>query len=442
MSRRLYAGGWLSKSSWLAINLVRLLCASRRGWAYFAATAWSAVNRQTPTRLPGGSSPSPSPLALDIGRCFCSVWQRAIGLASAAQPAAMDHFQVSIHWGMAVRIPVLFCLMALTVFSSLCCKRTSEKSKDYGAVGSAGSQKKDAADSSKQSIDQPKQVEDPDAGVGKEPPVVVEPVGVPEDKGANKWQGRVKVQGDPVFFVSATVDVWQDGKVTDSFPLTTSLFSMNAGEIAVSVEAKEAAGKSRLEVTGECSGAFNSKYVVPLPMPEGPIHAPLHLKEKIETKDGRFAVWALTAGKSSEAKPKETLEESAKRSEWALMVMVKVERRQDTHRVSLYRKTEQSYIAVPTFLFVGPSFKSALQDWKNISKYTAQELAKRVTVDPKDPKLGTMQFMIRITKPSEPALGVGVAIETLTLERPDANSEAWALTAQAREKIKKLVGVR
>ena len=108
------------------------------------------------------------------------------------------------------------------------------------------------------------------------------------------------------------------------------------------------------------------------------------MKDRLEAKSGKHAVWGLTAGKQAEKKPDETPEETAKRSEWAMIVSVSIQRRQDTHGVRLTLRPA-SGVYYSTFNFSGPSWKKAIEDWKNVARpENMAALPKNVIVDPKD----------------------------------------------------------
>jgi tetratricopeptide (TPR) repeat protein len=276
------------------------------------------------------------------------------------------------------------------------------------------------------------------------------------------WQqARLKVSADPRFTVDALFEAWQDGKVLSSFVATNSFFRIQSGEIAITIDPKEFRdgpykGNS-LEVIGAAQGTngVNSKVssnamqrsLFPKGMPlQGAIRT-----EKIEARDGSHVVWAWTAGKQAESKkPNETLEEAAQRSEFALLVKVTIQRRQDSHRITL-APPQKGILVNCTMVFVGPSFKKALEDWKDVAcegsfpfehgKFNAaQILAEKVKVDANNPKLGSAEFMIHKWRISPPVQDPHLGTETLTLERLAADSPDWVLTAESREKIKKLAG--
>ena len=235
---------------------------------------------------------------------------------------------------------------------------------------------------------------------------------------------------------------------------------MRTGEITISAEPKERTeGEKKvptkeLRLTSAGKGAntdFNqsSRISVPDDFPL-PAQGMIRLKAKTEAGDGNFGVWLWTAGKQPESKKlDEPLEESARRSEWALLVLVSIKRRQDSHRITL-TPPQKNIFPAATMVFVGPSFKKALEDWKDVAISSPTEpfghaktnaeaiLAEKVKVDAKDPKRGAAEFVIEKWRIST-GKAIHVATETLTLERPAADSQAWSLTAESREKIKKRV---
>jgi hypothetical protein len=269
--------------------------------------------------------------------------------------------------------------------------------------------------------------------------VLVEATDVPPPKGTEKWQVHIKTTGDPIYDVQVKYVVCQDGKPGGELDAVASLATWASGEITLSIEPK---GKL-LQLHGELVNrnpkglAMGSSQLGP---PPGPIQGGIVLKDRLEAKSGKHAVWALFAGKAAEKKtPDESLQETAKRFEWAMIVMVSIQRRQDTHDVRLtLRPAPDVYYS--TFNFTGPSWKKALEDWKNVARpENMAALPKNVAVDPKDPKRGSAEFIIDKIRAGDKS---PVGTETLTLERPDAASEAWVLTPESRERIKKLVGVR
>jgi len=159
-------------------------------------------------------------------------------------------------------------------------------------------------------------------------------------------------------------------------------------EITISVQLKVLKGRRCFEVESVDKGPdrnFNFTSSITA-LPAGSIEGTIRLKDKIETRDGLFAVWAWTAGKKRESKdPNETLEESAKRFDWAMIVMIKIQRRRDSHAITLVPSPDMGSLSTVTMYIGGPSFKQALEDWNDrlAGDETQQCLAKIVTVDAK-----------------------------------------------------------
>ena len=275
------------------------------------------------------------------------------------------------------------------------------------------------------------------------------------------WQqARLKITTDARFTVDANFEVWRDGKSIGHSMVTNSFFRIGTGEVTISLQLLDLPDtplnkdKRQLRMTSECRGISNttSNQMSNLEVPKGLPSEGSVQKQIAVARDGNFVVWAWTAGKQIESKkPNETVEEAARRSEWAMVVIVSIKRRQDSHRITL---TPPQKVLIPsaTMVFVGPSFKKALEDWKDVAvvdptgpfghmKANAEQiLAEKIKVDAKNPKLGSAEFVIEKWRIAPPVENSVVGTETLTLERSAADSNDWVLTAEARERIKKLVG--
>jgi hypothetical protein len=112
------------------------------------------------------------------------------------------------------------------------------------------------------------------------------------------------------------------------------------------------------------------------------------------------------------------------------------------HRVELFvRHDGQPALAMR---YAGPSLKAALEQGRNVAG-TSAALSKAVQVDASNPRLGAIVFAeeYRITPSSRVGGSAGgLAGLRLTVTRPAADSDAWELTSESRDQLKREYGLR
>jgi hypothetical protein len=300
------------------------------------------------------------------------------------------------------------CLVGLLVLSLVSCRRAPEP--DNGKAGA------------------PK-VNIPE----KESETVLEPIPAP-----GPWETRLKLTTDGT--MKLTMDVrfrTQDGQPSET---QISLDPVVSGEISLGmVEGKADDGKPTSVLKLVIPGGETSTHVS---FPALANRGTMHLPQRTVVKAGEPIVLALTAGKQAEAKkPNEGLEETARRSEWYAVVTLTFERKKDGYGIML------SAAGTPPgpdgcLRYTGLSLRGAIEGGKNVARPDeAKALAQAVKVDPANPKRGTIRLSQVYwwvgTQPHSSTGGSAV----LTLERPDAETSAWELTAESREKVKELIGI-
>jgi hypothetical protein len=96
-----------------------------------------------------------------------------------------------------------------------------------------------------------------------------------------------------------------------------------------------------------------------------------------------------------------------------------------------------------TIRYVGPSLKGAIEKGRNTaSTEQLQVLASAVKIDPNNGTRGMVDFEeVMVGTPGRTYSRGGTQF-SFVVERPDGGSNAWELTAESREKLKEIVGLR
>jgi hypothetical protein len=251
---------------------------------------------------------------------------------------------------------------------------------------------------------------------------------------------RLKLRTDGSLRMTGELVIWSpDGprKISES---TNS--PIGPGEIALAVvEEKSTAGKAVSVLKESIEGGVAS-IEVSLPV-SGPRRA-IGLPGPVVVKEGvPIAALALTAGKQPErARPDESLEETARRSEWAAVLTLKFTRRKDSHGVMLVVAGTPVQRREGTIRYSGTSLRGAIEGARNeAGPEEVKALAAAVVVDPNNRRVGTVSLAhVQIWIPSHTFSHAG-GLPALTVERPDPESVAWELTAESRAAVKRLLGL-
>ncbi|MFO0969212.1 MAG: hypothetical protein U0793_26960 [Gemmataceae bacterium] len=136
--------------------------------------------------------------------------------------------------------------------------------------------------------------------------------------------GCVKIEYVGTKKIVAELETWRDGKAKSS--ALGWIDAVAAGEVSYSVrEVRDDEGKKRYRFTLAAQGTTVQKNV---DMPTVNLDlgvSSTNLDKQVPTKDdATVAVWVMTAGRGSDHTRRESIEERARRVEWALVLRITV----------------------------------------------------------------------------------------------------------------------
>jgi hypothetical protein len=141
--------------------------------------------------------------------------------------------------------------------------------------------------------------------------------------------GCVKVDFEGPKTLVVELDVWQNGKAKPLTAGSCKAYPFKAGEISLSVRETVKEGKEKYKIIITGGGATFSLYADMPAVKDRSSNTKILDKTVTVAEASTVAVWAFNVGKGTDyISGEESVEETAKRVEWALVLKISVEKKQ------------------------------------------------------------------------------------------------------------------